>query len=176
LLGAIIERVSGQDYYDYVRVHIYKPAHMRDTGSDPEDQPVPQRSLGYMRPPSATDWASNNETLPYRGTAAGGGYSTVRDLHRFVVALTGGTLLNRTSLDLLTTGKVEGGPGRYAYGFGDVSVGGVRWFGHSGGAPGMNGDLRVYPQAGYIIAVLANQDPPGADRISEFIGNRLPAQ
>src|SRR5256714_3624174 len=32
LLGAIIEKVAGQDYYSYVQEHIYKPAGMNDTG------------------------------------------------------------------------------------------------------------------------------------------------
>jgi D-alanyl-D-alanine carboxypeptidase len=47
LLGVVIERVSGQNYYDYVRDHIYLPAEMRSTGSEPEDQFVPDRSVGY---------------------------------------------------------------------------------------------------------------------------------
>jgi D-alanyl-D-alanine carboxypeptidase len=53
-------------------------------------------------------------------------------------------------------------------------VEGVRWFGHGGGAPGMNGDLKIYTQSGYVIAVLANMDPPAAGRVSEFINARLP--
>jgi flagellar motility protein MotE (MotC chaperone) len=38
----------------------------------------------------------------------------------------------------------------------------------------MNGDLQIYPQTGYVIAVLANMDPQAAGRISDFIVNRLP--
>ena len=37
----------------------------------------------------------------------------------------------------------------------------------------MNGDLEIDPHSGYVIAVLANLDPPAATRISEFIVNRL---
>src|SRR5439155_8281173 len=33
ILGAIIEKVSGENYFDYVREHIYKPAGMIDTDS-----------------------------------------------------------------------------------------------------------------------------------------------
>ena len=58
--------------------------------------------------------------------------------------------------------------------WGDTVAGGVRWFGHGGGAPGMNGDLKIYPGSGYVIAVLANLDPPAATRISAFIAERLP--
>jgi len=42
------------------------------------------------------------------------------------------------------------------------------------GAPGMNGDLKICPKSGYIIAVLANIDPPAAQRASNFAANRLP--
>ena len=49
LLGAVIEKVTGKSYYDYVAQRIYAPAGMKNTGSFPEDQNVPLRSLGYMR-------------------------------------------------------------------------------------------------------------------------------
>jgi D-alanyl-D-alanine carboxypeptidase len=65
--------------------------------------------------------------------------------------------------------------GKYGFGFfDDGGESGARHFGHGGGAPGMNGDLQIYPQSGYLIAVLANMDPPAASRVSEFIANRLP--
>ncbi len=53
---------------------------MTGTGSAPEDRAVPDRSIGYMKEPGATGWVPNTDTLPYRGTSAGGGYSTVGDL------------------------------------------------------------------------------------------------
>jgi hypothetical protein len=51
----------------------------------------------------------------------------------------------------------------------------VRCFGHRGGAPGMDGDLQIC-ESGYTIVVLSNLDPPAAQRISEFIRQRLPAK
>ena len=122
--------------------------------------------------PSA--WAPNTGTLPYRGSSAGGGYSTVEDLTRFAEALRTHKLLDLLYTDMLTTGK-PGTPERsYAYGFEDRLMNGIRCFGHGGGAPGMNGDLRICPGAGYVVAVLANLDPPAASRVSGFIVNRLP--
>jgi hypothetical protein len=38
----------------------------------------------------------------------------------------------------------------------------------------MNGDLKIYPQSGYVVAVLSNLDPPAAQRISLFLDSRLP--
>jgi hypothetical protein len=58
----------------------------------------------------------------------------------------------------------------------DQVSGGVRNYGPGGGAQGMNGDLTIYPESGYVVTVLANMDPPAAQRIATFIGNRLPAK
>jgi len=174
LLGAVIEKVSGQSYYDYVRDHVYKPAGMTSSGSEPEDQAVGDRSVGYTRMGGGSEHP-NTETLPYRGTSAGGGYSTVEDLVKFANALAAHQLLDARYAEMLTTGKVDTpGGGRYAFGFEDRTVNGIRCFGHGGGAPGMNGELEVCPTAGYVVAVLANLDPPAAGRISQFIVNRLP--
>jgi D-alanyl-D-alanine carboxypeptidase len=174
LLGLVIEKASGESYYDYVRKHIYEPAGMTSTGSEPEDQALADRSVGYTKMGSNGQWHPNTDTLPYRGTSAGGGYSTVEDLLRFANALQNHKLLNVDYTELLTTGKVDTPRGRYGYGFGDQTINGTRCFGHGGGAPGMNGDLEICPGPGYIIAVLANMDPPAAGRVSDFIANRLP--
>ena len=183
LLGLVIEKASGQSYYDYVRDHIYKPAGMTSTGSEPEDTHVPNCSTGYTAMgapgvppgPGAATIHPNTDTLPYRGTSAGGGYSTVGDLLHFADALQQNKLLNANYTELLTTGKPGTPNNTYAFGFEDRSYNGVRCYGHGGGAPGMNGMLQICPGPGDVIAVLSNLDPPAATRISDFIVNRLPA-
>jgi D-alanyl-D-alanine carboxypeptidase len=175
LLGLVVQKASGEDYYAYVREHVYKPAGMNSTDSLPEDQSVPDRSVGYTKIGGSPTWKTNTDTLPYRGTSAGGGYSTVGDLLAFATAVQNHKLLDDKHTELLTTGHTEIVPGeKYAYGFMDSTQAGVRSFGHGGGAPGMNGDLRIYPASGYVIVVLANLDPPAASRPADFIGNRLP--
>jgi CubicO group peptidase (beta-lactamase class C family) len=175
LLGVLIEKVSGQSYYDYVRDHIFKPAGMTSTDSEPEDQAVSDRSVGYTKF-GGNGLQRNTDTLPYRGTSAGGGYSTVEDLSRFATALQTKKLLNAQYTELLTTGKVDTGRGKYAFGFQDEVINGTRCFGHGGGAPGMNGELKICPASGYVLVVLANLDPPAASRIADFVTNRLPAK
>ncbi|HEY2548430.1 MAG TPA: serine hydrolase domain-containing protein [Candidatus Acidoferrum sp.] len=176
MLGVVVERVSGKSYYDYVSENIYTPAGMTSTGSFPEDQTVPNRSIGYTQF-GGNGLRPNTDTLPYRGTSAGGGYCTVEDFLRFANVLANHKLLNAQNTDLLTTGNVDTPRGdKYAFGFMDNSGGpGPRHFGHGGGAPGMNGELQIFPQSGYVIVVLSNLDPPAASRISDFITNRLPA-
>ncbi len=178
LLGVIVEKVSGQNYYDYVAEHIFKPAGMTATASLSEDQVVPDRSVGYTKFDGGSTWKPNIDTLMYRGNSAGGGYSTVEDLTRFAAALVSHKLLDAKNTELLTTGKVETprGGDKYAYGFFDHKVGGLRCFGHGGGAPGMNGELEICPESGYVIVALANVDPHAAEHMVEFVGSRLPAK
>jgi CubicO group peptidase (beta-lactamase class C family) len=166
LLGVIIEKASGQSYCDYVREHVYKPAGMTRTDSLPESESVPGRSVGYMREGTAA-WKPNTDTLPWRGTSAGGGYSTMEDLYKFALALESHKLLDAAHTEMLTTPRGNRpGSEHYAYGFGISDEGGLKCFGHGGGAPGMNGDLKICEGAGYVIAVLANIDPPVAQRSS----------
>jgi D-alanyl-D-alanine carboxypeptidase len=175
LLGLVIEKVTGRSYYDYVQAHVYAPAGMSRSGSLPEQQAVPGRSIGYTKPAGSTAWIPNTETLPYRGNSAGGGYSTVEDLARFAQALLSHKLLSLKFTKLVIAGSVETGSRvRYAYGFEDArDARGIGWVGKAGVAPGMNGDLRIYPKPGYVVAVLANIDPPAALRISEYLDARL---
>ena len=109
LLGLVVEKVSGQSYYDYVNTHIYDVAGMNNSGSEPEDKTVTNRSVGYTKPPGRKDWQPNTDTLAYRGTSAGGGYSTVGDLLKFANALERHKLLDAHNEELLTTGKVDEG-------------------------------------------------------------------
>jgi D-alanyl-D-alanine carboxypeptidase len=144
---------------------------MTSTDSLPEDQTVAKRSVGYMKLGPGESWWPNTDALPYRGASAGGGYSTVEDLQRFADALKNHKLLDAQNTELLTTGKAETGGGpKYPYGFMDQVSDGVRSYGHGSGAPGMNGDLTIYPQSGYVVVVLANMDPPAAQRIATIIG------
>ena len=176
LLGALIERLGGTSYDDHVAARVLAPAGMTATGSAPEDSLVPGRSVGYTRQVVPGALVSNAPTLPYRGTPAGGGYSTVGDLARFAVAVREHRLLDPAHTALLLGGKVEIGQGvRYAYGFFDRVVGGRRFVGHGGGAPGMNGELAFEPNGGYVVVVLSNLDPPAAGQVTAFILDRLPA-
>ncbi len=179
VLGAIIEKVSGQNYYDYVREHIYKPAGMKSTDAYEMTASTQNLAMGYTNEgqdkeaqnkeaqnKEAQDKEAqgarheNTNSRPNKGGPAGGGYSTVEDLMRFHIALRDHKLLSQKYTDLVTTGKVNMGQAKYAYGFGDFVVNGTRVFGHNGGAPGIASDLSMYPELGYTSVVMTNYDPP----------------
>lgn len=170
--GLIVERVSGQNYFDYVRDHIYQPAGMTSSGSYEKNKPEPNQAIGYMR--QGDKWVSNYTTLPLMGSSAGGGYSTAPDLLRFAQALREHKLLNVALTDEITAGKVDAPVGgKYAYGFAESLVDGKRVIGHNGGAHGVNANLDIYWDSGYTVIVLANLDPPAAENINAFIRERI---
>lgn len=172
LLGVVIERVTGKSYYDYVRESIFEPAGMKDTASEPESERVARRSVGY-RKGDGGKWVPNTDTLPWRGTSAGGGYSTVGDMERFGRALLTGKLLSAQLLKEAT--KVQFGDANYGFGFQVETTNGAMTFGHGGGAPGMNGILKILPESGQVVVVLSNLDPPAAQRIAAWLIPKMPA-
>ena len=174
LLGAVIEKVSGQSYYDYVREHVYQPAGMTATGSEPEDQIVPGRAVGYTAtagdergdaeyPDAALSRHRGGRRLHDRGRPA-----AVRECaHRPPPARRPA----HRSPDG-RQGRCDRRPLRLRVL--ERRVNGVRSFGHGGNAPGMDGALEIFPESGHVVAVLANIDAPAAQRASEFVINRLP--
>lgn len=170
LLGSVIEAVSGQSYYDYVDGHIHRPAGMTATGSEPESVSVPRRAHAYTR--TEGEWTRETRTLPWRGMAAGGSYTTAGDLMRFATALQDGTLLSAESLQAAT--RPQNLKGWYGYGFMVSGDGDRRQFGHEGGAPGSNAILNVRPATGYTVVGLGNFDPSTLANIVNFVTHRLP--
>jgi D-alanyl-D-alanine carboxypeptidase len=147
VLGLIIEKVTGRDYYSYIRDTIFKPAGMADSDWIPKATDAPNRALGYVR--DGSSWKTNYETLPGKGSSAGGGYSTARDLLKYTIALEKGIY----------------GPA------GEELRGGM---GIAGGAPGLNAALEWMPDRGVTIVVMANLGPPAAMRMAQQIRAWLP--
>jgi len=167
LLGRMIELVSGEPYEKYVREHVYLPAGMQHTDSRPEADHAKGRAIGYTHGPNGL--VPNTDRLPWSGTSAGGGYSTVRDLFLFADALQSGKLLSPELLREATHGSAKRSD--YGMGFYALPNGG---YGHGGGAPGINGELHILPQSGYVLVTLTNRDPRMATNMVDFLTSILP--
>ncbi len=170
LLGAIIENVTGRNFYDVLREEVFEPAGMHATGAEPESVKLPRRAVGYYL--KAGEWTDAAATLPWRGTAAGGGYSTVGDLFKFAQALQSGKLLSPEMLAQATSPQMSGN--WYGFGFITVGEGPLRRYGHGGDADGMNADFRVFPESGWVLISLTNIDPPAAYRLGRWFEPRMP--
>lgn len=183
VLGAIIEQVSQQSYFDYVREHIYRPANMLNTDAYEMDRPPSNIAIGYTRAGLAGEpelRARRNNLFLHvvKGGPSGGGFSTVEDLLNFSIALQEHRLLTETYTNIVLTGKVnlpepQKTHASYAYGFFDETINGHRVVGHSGGAPGINSRLHMYLDLGYTVIVLSNYDPPAATQVTDWLGDIL---
>lgn len=158
LLGVIISKVSGMDYFDYIRENIYKPAGMLNSDSFEMDRPVPNLAIGYVKQYTAKGsfWRNNIFDHVVKGGPAGGGFSTVEDLLAFAQALRNNKLNSKESVELLTSPKPELNSPNYGYGFTVSEKGGDRIVGHSGGFTGIRSDLSIFLKSGYTIAIMSN--------------------
>ena len=173
LLGAVIEKASGQSYSDYVHQHVFDPAGMTSTSLGMENKAIPNISIEYTKM-GATQWTPITDVPTNGGSPAGGGFSTVGDLLRFADALRSNKLLDAQHTKLMTTGRVANPFGFDAYGFGVQTINGNQCFGHNGSSRGVNGDLEMCLDSSYTVVTLANVDPPAAEQVSQFIIGRLP--
>lgn len=164
LLGVIIEKVSGLNYFDYVRQHIYKPAGMTATDSYHMANPPQDIAHGYI-PQADGSFQDNLNSNGIRGTSAGGGYSTVGDLHRFALALHSGKLVSSSSKVLMFTDHQNR---HYGYGVQLQDLPAGKAVGHTGGAPGINGVLYSIPENDYHIVVLTNYHR-AAQRVADYL-------
>lgn len=171
LAGAIVEAASGESYFDYVRRHVFEPAGMTNTGAFPLDAPVADLAVGYgWAPETPWGWTENTLGYIYRGSPAGGGFSTARDMHRFAMALEAGKLVSPASLQVLTPVQA---PNEYGAGFmisPETHAG--RIVGHEGFYRGVSSQLEIYRRNGFVVVILGNQDwaaPPLGDAIRGLI-------
>jgi CubicO group peptidase (beta-lactamase class C family) len=154
LLGAVIEKVTGGSYYDYVAEHVFKPAGMKNAGF-PDHDHLQGVAVGYTRYYDVeTRLVPNLDVLPWRGASAGGGVASPNDMLRFFRALKAGKLLSPAMFKLATT------PGDTPwYGMGFVAQAGEHpsW-GHGGNSYGMDVAVHNYARNDTSFICMAARD------------------
>lgn len=153
LLGAIIEKVAGQTYEEYVTEHIFQPLGMSNTGYAHNDIITKNRACGYYE---GSDGGLRNATrvdmsLPY---AAGALYSTVGDLLTWDQALYTESILNASSLQKMFTPQNQ----NYGYGWLIVDRFDRRLIMHGGGIDGFSATINRFVDDSVCIVVLGNNE------------------
>jgi CubicO group peptidase (beta-lactamase class C family) len=165
VLGLIIEKVTGENYFDYIRENIYKPAGMSNSDHYDLEIPIENLAIGYTRiSHRGKDVGPRRENYyrhpPRGGGSAGGGYSTVIDLHKYARALAADGLVSRAIRDSLWTPHSQMGPEvGYGYGFGvERMESEYLSVGHNGGAPGITASFHYFPELDLTVTALGNYD------------------
>ena len=154
LLGAVIEKVTGGSYYDYVAEHVFKPAGMINTNF-PDGDHLQGVAVGYTTFFGAEPkLVASTGILPWRGASAGGGVSTANDMLRFFDALKRGKLLSPSMFKLATT---PGATPWYGMGF-VVNTGNGESWGHGGTSYGMDVAAHHYVKNDTTFLCLATRD------------------
>ena len=155
LLGSVIEKASGQDFYDYMDNEVFAPAGVAAGFLHNSEEERSDRgfALGY-KPDDSQNWSG----LPVRGTPATGAYATAPDLLSFHKALSTGALVKPETLKRLVL--VPQTPGLTSGTF-------------SGDDVGASAVFAMTPN-GYTVIVLANVSGaagPVADRILKLLAS-----
>jgi CubicO group peptidase (beta-lactamase class C family) len=151
LLGAVIEKVSGVSYAEYLRSHLF--AGMNDSTYCGGNTIVPRRVRGYTNAKSG--FVNARHVDMSQGYSAGGVCSSVYDLLHWQDALHHGKLLP----DDAYTHMIAAAAGHsYALGIGVGTNHGHRVLYHAGGINGFDAMVTHYPDDDVSIVVLANAD------------------
>lgn len=158
LLAAIIEEVSGQSFYSYIRNKIFNPAGMNSAYLDFYQNIIPNRASGYQKNKlrKIENATLSDLTIKFPG---GGIATSVEDLIKFGNALLNNSLINSSTLDtMLQPSKLLNGKTiQYGLGF-DTRKDeyGNEFFGHTGGGTGFVSNLLIYPDEKIVSAHLIN--------------------
>ncbi len=167
LLGAIIEKLTGGSYEDYVGENIFRPLSMDDSGYDHAGTVLKNRASGYEFPDGKMSNASYVDmSVPH---AAGALYSTVGDLYKWDRALYTEKLVSKAGLARLFTPF----KGDYAYGWEIGSFAGRKNIRHSGGVNGFSSDISRFPDDDACVIVLNNFMTAYTPEISDALAGLL---
>jgi CubicO group peptidase (beta-lactamase class C family) len=157
ILGAIIEKVSGKNYEEFIQEQFFTPLGMKNSYYGSNARIIPNRAAGYR----ATKEGYLNSrylsmSLPY---AAGSLLSTVDDLWTWTNALHAGKVVSLESFEkmITPTKTTDGETTEYGYGLSFRPTGGFKQIGHGGGINGFLTQITYLPEKKVFVAVLNNR-------------------
>ncbi len=119
VLGKIIEMVTGESYYDYLKKHIFVPSYMTQTNFNDLDHLNTNYAVGYYKQFNDDSFKilNNSSIMLFKGGPEGCGYSTAGDLLKFDSYFRSNKFVNANLTKLLITPKPELHSPNYGYGF-----------------------------------------------------------
>ena len=178
LLGIIVEKASGKDFWQFLDERIFKALGMNATRNTDTRQIVPQRASGY-------EWVNNKfenrpVLLPFIAFSAGSMLSTVEDMAKWDAALYTEKLLKKSTLDQMwTPAKTnDGALASFDYGLGWFidNYHSRRLVQHTGGTPGFSSVIYRFMDDKLTVIILSNHADKLLDQFAiDIAGIYVPA-
>ena len=157
LLAEIVSRATGKTFATWTRENIFDPLEMTNSGFDDGtwSGTLPQ-AINYTRVENTFE----NSGIEWNIVGAGGMYSSVVDLAKWVQNLEEGTLGGDAVRELVRQkGRLnDGSEVDYAFGVIHDTDRGLKTLAHGGGAPGVQSGIRIYVENDFVVIVLINTD------------------
>ena len=171
LLGVVLENVTGEKYFSYLKKNLFEPAGMINTDGFDKDSPVKNRATGYTKvyQNGEVGWNNHQFTRIMRGSPSGGIYSTAEDLLKFDTALRSNKLLSVEYMDVLLRARPELNASFHGYGFFNHDGVAGREVSHKGDGQGMNCHFKMFLDSGYTYIILSNYSAPSANIMASVI-------
>ncbi|MBC3875134.1 serine hydrolase [Undibacterium flavidum] len=174
LLGALIEKVSGETYAKFMEKNVFVPLDMKNTAYEGFERTKQKHAAGHSRDGSRFSASTPlSMSQPYAG---GSLISTVDDMKLWDAAISTGKLLNAQSWKrVFTEYKLSNGKGsQYGYGWFIRKLEDSPMISHGGGINGFTAFALRLPEEKVYVAVLTNSD--GGLASPAMVANRLAAK
>jgi CubicO group peptidase (beta-lactamase class C family) len=181
VLGSMVERITGRPWWLSLAQDVHDRVGMPNSTHEPSlDDPRYAKGLTFAQSDVMGLGDRQFRDMPpggRRGNSAGGGYSTVADMCRYLSALRTHRLLSPELTEQMTRQSVDG-LAEYGMGFIVRPVAGRTICGHGGGGAfsGIDGFSGVVWETGWTYSVLGNVDAPFAGELVRDLGAMLSAQ
>ncbi len=160
ILGAVVERITGMDFKDYIEETFIKPLDLKNTCFTPYwqlDESQSQYAIGYNLT-SDGGYRRNDYDYDYGfiPLSAGGAWSSAMDLYKFDGAVFSGKIVNKDFLKLMTnryTRQWNNCHFGYIWIVDDSNTGCI---GHAGTSSGWNTWNYYYPEQQTVVIILTN--------------------
>ena len=154
LLGEILEQVSGNTYFDYLKTNFFEPLEMATAGFD-ENYDVGGATVakGY------NDTGSVSAIYGYPGVSFGSGdmMASPKDLYKWSAALHGGKVLGAEMYQKMTEKYVDCGDGTsYGYGLMILESPAGTVYMHNGATPRFFSCVMYSPQKELFLSIMSN--------------------
>lgn len=160
VLGAVVEKITGMSYQDYITKLFIRPLGLQNTGFTPYytlNESQRQYAIGYTRSDSGYKRKAYDYDNGFIPLSAGGDWTSVADLYKFDKAVFAGKVVNRNYLAQMIAKHTHPWDCCY-FGYNWITTikDGYSSIGHLGRSSAWHTVNEYYPKQQYTLIIMTN--------------------